>query len=74
MPAGVITRLIRERGFGFIKVDNTDRSTKDLFFHSEDLLTEPGFGFDSLSEGDRVEFQIDPLGKKGPRATDVCPG
>ena len=49
MPKGTIRRLM-ERGFGFIKTgDETD-----LFFHRNDL---EGVEFNSLSEGQEVEFE-----------------
>ncbi len=49
MPKGTIKRLM-DRGFGFIKTgDETD-----LFFHRNDL---EGVEFNSLSEGQEVEFE-----------------
>ena len=49
MPKGTIGRLM-DRGFGFIKTgDETD-----LFFHRNDL---EGVEFNSLSEGQEVEFE-----------------
>ncbi len=49
MPKGTIIRLM-DRGFGFIKTEQEG----DLFFHSNDL---EGVEFDSLSEGQEVEFE-----------------
>jgi len=49
MPKGTIRRLM-DRGFGFIKTgDETD-----LFFHRNAL---EGMRFNSLSEGQEVEFE-----------------
>ncbi len=50
MPKGTIRRLITDRGFGFIKTEDET----DLFFHSSDL---EGVEFNSLSEGQEVEFE-----------------
>lgn len=73
MATGTIARLVRDRGFGFIKVDGAKRGDKDLFFHKDDMCTEPGFTFEELEEGVRVEFGIDSIAAKGPRAQDVTP-
>ena len=49
MPKGTI-KTLTDRGFGFIKAgDETD-----LFFHRNDL---EGVEFNSLSEGQEVEFE-----------------
>ena len=49
MPKGTIRRLM-DRGFGFIKTEDET----DLFFHRNDL---EGVEFNSLSEGQEVEFE-----------------
>ncbi len=49
MPKGTIARLM-DRGFGFIKTEQEG----DLFFHRNDL---EGVEFESLSEGQEVEFE-----------------
>ena len=49
MPKGTIRRLI-DRGFGFIKTEDET----DLFFHRNEL---EGVEFNSLSEGQEVEFE-----------------
>ncbi len=49
MAKGTIKKLM-DRGFGFIKTEEE----KDLFFHSNDL---EGVEFNSLSEGQEVEFE-----------------
>jgi len=55
MATGVITRLIRQRGFGFIQPN--DASTGELFFHSS-AVDQPTF--DELNEGQQVEFEVEP--------------
>ena len=49
MPKGKIIRLM-DRGFGFIKTEDET----DLFFHRNEL---EGVEFNSLSEGQEVEFE-----------------
>ena len=60
---GKISRLIRERGFGFIAVEDG----KEVFFHRSALA---GGDFDSLVEGTSVEFDSE-SGPKGPSAVNV---
>mgnify|MGYP001767743782 FL=1 len=63
MATGTIKRLVRERGFGFILAqDGTE-----LFFHRSALQ---GEGFDALTEGQAVEFEVE-RGAKGPRAANM---
>ncbi len=49
MAKGTIRRLM-DRGYGFIKAEQGE----DLFFHSNDV---EGVEFNSLSEGQEVEFE-----------------
>lgn len=65
MATGAITRLVRDRGFGFIKTD----SGKDLFFHNSGVT---GGSYDDLQEGQVVSYdkEADPRGK-GDRAVNV---
>ncbi len=53
-----------DRGFGFI---SRDGETKDLFFHSKDLV---GVTFDALQVGQAVTFEV-VQGDKGPSAKNV---
>ena len=53
-----------DRGFGFI---SRDGETKDLFFHSKDLV---GVDFDSLQVGAVVTFDV-VEGEKGLSAKNV---
>jgi CspA family cold shock protein len=64
METGKIARLVRDRGFGFI---SRDGQTKDLFFHSKELV---GVTFEELNEGDTVQFEVGES-PKGPNAVKV---
>ena len=63
MAFGSIKRLMRDRGFGFIKVDDGP----DIFFHRSHVRD---VSFDALEEGVTVEFEVADS-DKGPRATWV---
>lgn len=54
MAEGIIKRVIRDRGFGFIQAEG---ATEELFFHSS-AVEQPTF--DELNEGERVEFEMEP--------------
>jgi len=62
---GTVGRLMKDRGYGFI----TTEDGKDVFFHRTALQ---GIRFDSLTEGQSLEFEIEE-GPKGPRAIDIRP-
>lgn len=64
MEQGKISRIMRDRGFGFISREGQD---KDLFFHSKELQ---GVTFEELKEGDSVQFEVSES-PKGPNATKV---
>ena len=66
MANGKIQRLIGDKGFGFIK----DEGGQEYFFHRSELRD--GTRFESLQEGQRVEFTPG-QGPKGPRAEAVRP-
>ncbi len=63
---GTIKRVIRDRGFGFIR----SADGQEVFFHRSSLQQ---LNFDGLKEGETVEFEIE-NGEKGPRAASVRPG
>ena len=44
MQRGSVVRLIRDRGFGFIKMENG----QEIFFHATGVV---GYPFDNLAEG-----------------------
>ena len=62
---GTIKRVIRDRGFGFIRSSDG----QEVFFHRSSLQQ---MDFDGLKEGDTVEFEVE-RGEKGLRATNVRP-
>ena len=63
MIQGTISKLISDKGFGFISREGEE---KDLFFHT----TEVNGSFEDLREGDAVTFEVGE-GPKGPNATGV---
>jgi cold shock CspA family protein len=65
---GKISRLVGERGFGFITPDETPSA--DHFFNVRGMRASSR-GFHSLSVGDRVTF-VPTTTDKGPRAIEVC--
>jgi len=62
MSSGTIKRLVRDRGFGFIR----DDGGQEWFFHRSSVQG----SFDQLNEGQRVNFEEEPSAK-GPRAGNV---
>ncbi len=60
---GTIKRLIRDRGFGFIRAEDG----QEVFFHRSAL---EGLDFDGLREGEKVAFELE-KGNKGLRAIKV---
>lgn len=73
---GTIMRMITDRGFGFIRVDDgtrrDNRRDKDteVFFHRSAVLGSTPF--EDLREGTRVTFEPTQT-DKGPRAEQVRP-
>lgn len=63
MPSGTIKRLVRDRGFGFIR----DDAGQEWFFHRSAVAAG---AFDELAEGQRVSFDEEESAK-GPRAGNV---
>ncbi len=60
MNRGIVKFFNQEKGFGFIKEEDTDR---EIFVHKSGLI-------DKIQENDLVEFDTKP-GKKGENAVDV---
>ena len=54
MATGSISKIVRDRGFGFIKPSD---SSEEVFFHSSSV-DQPTF--DELNEGQEVEFDVEP--------------
>ncbi len=63
MASGTIVRLLTDKGFGFI----SDEGGVEHFFHQSAV---EGAVFETLREGQRVEFTIEES-TKGPRAGAV---
>jgi CspA family cold shock protein len=63
MATGTVKKLVRERGFGFIQ----GQDGAEIFFHRSAIQ---GEGFDTLAEGQAVEFDIE-RGDKGSRAANM---
>jgi CspA family cold shock protein len=66
MATGTVKWFNDSKGFGFISVEGEG---KDVFVHHSAIQ---GSGFKSLSEGQKVEFEI-VQGQKGPAAEGVRP-
>ena len=60
---GTVKFFNADKGFGFISQDEGD----DVFVHFSSI---EGDGYKTLSEGERVEFDVAP-GRKGPEAQNV---
>lgn len=67
MATGKIKTIKRDKGFGFIRPDD---GGKDIFFHMSSVSREPGFDFNSMTEGQEVEYD-EGESDKGPRAENV---
>lgn len=63
MADGIVKWFNDSKGYGFIEQQNGP----DVFVHHSGINSS---GFRSLSEGDRVTFDIE-QGKKGPAAVNV---
>ena len=64
MAKGKVKWFNEQKGYGFITPDD---GSKDCFVHHNAIQ---GEGFKSLSEGQRVEFDV-VTGPKGPSAANV---
>ena len=67
MATGQIKRLVRDRGFGFIRPEG---ASEDIFFHTTAVK---GMVFDDLAEGQQVEFDTenDPRDSRRSRAVNI---
>jgi len=63
LTAGTVKFFNAEKGFGFIAREDGD----DVFVHYSNIQ---GSGYKTLSEGQRVEFDVAP-GRKGEEAQNV---
>jgi CspA family cold shock protein len=66
MANGIVKWFNDSKGFGFIE----QQDGPDVFVHFSEIKSD---GFKSLSEGERVTFDIE-QGKKGPAAVNVIAG
>jgi CspA family cold shock protein len=64
MPTGTVKWFNDDKGFGFIAPED---GSKDVFAHHTEIAQD---GFRSLTEGERVEFEVEP-GDKGPKAVGI---
>ncbi|MFC4276775.1 MULTISPECIES: cold-shock protein [Alcaligenaceae] len=65
MATGIVKWFNAEKGYGFIVPDD---GSKDLFVHFSEIRTE---GFKTLQENQRVSFEVDKNGPKGPSAKNI---
>jgi cold shock protein len=63
MARGTIAKVVRDRGFGFIRGNDG----RDIFFHRSGLVN---LNFDDLEQGLTVDFEVE-KGAKGLRAANV---
>ena len=61
---GIVDRIFREEGYGFIITDDGEQ----VYFHRN--AVKEGLDFERLEEADRVSLNVEP-GQKGPQATTV---
>jgi CspA family cold shock protein len=63
LPNGVVKWFSNRKGYGFIEQEEGE----DIFVHHSAINMS---GFRTLSEGDRVSFEIE-VGERGPAAKNV---
>ncbi len=64
MATGKVKMFNKEKGFGFIIMDGSD---KDVFFHYSQIMQE---GFKTIDDGQAVEFEV-VEGDRGLQAKNV---
>lgn len=64
MPKGTVRWFNDQKGYGFIKPDDSEN---EIFVHYSSIIKE---GFKSLTEGSTVEFDVD-QNEKGLKAVNV---
>ena len=68
MNTGTIVRIVRDRGFGFIKTEDGS----EIFFHASGV--KGATPFDNLTEGQRVSYErSQDVRGRGERAVNVEP-
>lgn len=67
MATGTVKWFNESKGYGFIAQDD---GGDDVFVHFSSIQ---GDGFRTLTDGQRVTFDIEPGGDKGPKAINVNP-
>jgi cold shock protein len=66
MRTGSIVRLVRDRGFGFIRTDNG----QEVFFHATGVTGNTPY--DSLNEGQTVSYDVEQDTRgRGERAVNI---
>ncbi|MHC4251223.1 MAG: transcription antiterminator/RNA stability regulator CspE [Planctomycetota bacterium] len=66
MAQGTVKWFNDQKGFGFITPDD---GSPDVFAHFSEIQSD---GFKTLTEGQKVEFEVQ-QGDKGPRASGIKP-
>ena len=66
MPQGEVKWFNDSKGYGVITPDD---GSPDVFAHYSEIQ---GEGFKTLTEGQKVEFEVT-QGQKGPRAANIRP-
>ena len=64
MFKGTVKRVVKDKGFGFLKCDDG----REIFFHASGILG--GVPFAGLKEGQAVTFEVE-KGPKGAKAFDI---